>query len=131
MASQKERMEQKLQNTTGNTPANSHLPPAPQVKGEKPKQETDYSDFPSLDGPKKLKSYYANLAVFDALQELARYRSRYTGEKNGRGQDIGAGSLIDIAAAEYLKRNWDELLQWRAYEQSLPKPPTIRKNGGD
>lgn len=68
---------------------------------------------------KKLKSFYCTETVFDQLAELAQYRSIGLGKKNSRNQPIGAGTLIDIAAAEYLERHMDELNQWRQLMQPV------------
>lgn len=62
---------------------------------------------------KKLKSFYCTETVFDQLAELAQYRSIGLGKKNSRNQPIGAGTLIDEAASEYLAKHMDELNQWR------------------
>ena len=66
-----------------------------------------------------LKSFYCSETVFDQLSELAGYRSIIEGKKNGRGQNIGAGTLINKAATEYLERHMDELNQWRQLMQPV------------
>lgn len=66
-----------------------------------------------------LKSFYCSETVFDQLSELAGYRGIIKGEKNSRGQNIGAGTLINEAATEYLERHMDELNQWRQLMQPV------------
>lgn len=68
---------------------------------------------------KVLKSFYCTESVFNQLAELAGYMSIGAGVKNRRGQNIGAGTLIDIAAREYLERHMDELNQWRQLMQPV------------
>lgn len=71
------------------------------------------------EGKKVLKSFYCNESVFNQLAELAGYRSIAGGAKNSRGQNIGAGTLINEAATEYLERHMDELNQWRQLMQPV------------
>ena len=56
-------------------------------------------------GKKKLVSFYCDPAVYEQLQQLARYRAVNSGTKNERGQGIGAGTLINEAATEYVKNH--------------------------
>ena len=71
------------------------------------------------EGKKVLKSFYCTEHVFNQLAELAGYRSIGAGAKNRRGQNIGAGTLINEAATEYLERHMDELNQWRQLMQPV------------
>ena len=73
---------------------------------------------PEPEKPKKkktkvLKSAYMTAAVYDALSELAMFRAFYNGERNARNQPTGAGTLINVAACEYLKQHMDELNEYR------------------
>lgn len=71
------------------------------------------------EGKKVLKSFYCTESVFNQLAELAGYRSIGAGVKNKRGQNIGAGTLINEAATEYLERHMNELNQWRQLMQPV------------
>ena len=71
------------------------------------------------EGKKVLKSFYCTESVFKQLAELAQYRSIGLGKKNSRNQPIGAGTLINEAATEYLERHMDELNQWRQLMQPV------------
>lgn len=94
------------------------------------------------EGKKVLKSFYCTESVFNQLAELAGYRSIGAGVKNRRGQNIGAGTLINEAATEYLERHMDELNQWRqlmqpvkngipwTYTTTAPDGTTITENHG-
>lgn len=68
---------------------------------------------------KKLVSFYCNEAVYEQLADLARFRALMSGKKNSRGQNIGAGTLINQAAAEYVIAHADELKRWKALEGEL------------
>lgn len=68
---------------------------------------------------KKLVSFYCNEAIYEQLATLARYRSLMSGIKNSRGQNIGAGTLINQAATEYVEAHADELRKWKALEGEL------------
>ena len=90
-----------------------------------------------------LKSFYCSETVFDQLSELAGYRSIIKGKKNNRGQNIGAGTLINEAATEYLEKHMDELNQWRqlmqpvkngipwTYTTTAPDGTIVTENHGD
>lgn len=108
-------------------PAPTSEPTANTVTGEaasKDKQEPEGQEAgrkkkkPTKNGM-VLKSFYCNESVFDQLAELAGYRSIARGVKNGRGQNIGAGTLINEAATEYLERHMDELNQYRQLMQPV------------
>ena len=62
---------------------------------------------------KRLYSAYINADAFSVLEELARYRSMFLGEKNSRGQPIGASTLIDEAVVKYVEAHTDEVNQYR------------------
>lgn len=92
-----------------------------------------------------LKSFYCNESVFNQLAELAEYRSilKVKGGKNNRGQNIGAGTLLNKAATEYLERHMDELNQYRqlmqpvkdaiswTYTTTAPDGTIVTENHGD
>lgn len=73
-------------------------------------------------GKKKLHSVYISRDVFDGLSELARYRSAVLGAKNGRGQNIGAGTIIDEAARMYFDAHKAELDNWREIFAKIEPP---------
>ena len=73
-------------------------------------------------GKKKLYSVYISCDVLDGLSELARYRSAFLGVKNGRGQSVGAGTLIDEAARMYFDAHKAELDNWREIFANIEPP---------
>lgn len=90
----------------------------PEKKNTDPEEQTKGKKKPTKNGM-VLKSFYCNESVFNQLAELAGYRSIIKGKKNSRGQNIGAGTLINKAATEYLERHMDELNQWRQLMQPV------------
>lgn len=62
---------------------------------------------------KVLRSAYITQEAYEVLEELARYRSLLMGEKNSRGQVIGAGTLIDEAVIRYAEEHKMELERYR------------------
>lgn len=62
---------------------------------------------------KALRSAYITQEAYDVLEELARYRGLLMGEKNSRGQAIGAGTLIDEAVIKYAEEHKGELEGYR------------------
>lgn len=75
----------------------------------------------ALKGKKKLRSFYCDEYVYAKLSKLARYRAVNSGQKNERGQGIGAGTLINESAAEYLERHMTELQQWEMFERATER----------
>ena len=103
------------------TPTNTFIPVA--VTREQAEQFMDETTAPDK---KKLRSFYCSESTFEALSDLARFRSMM-GEKNSKGQAIGAGTLIDEAAAEYVERHRAELEKWREIFASITPPEEYKK----
>lgn len=98
---------------TGEAASKDKQKPEGQEAGRKKKKATKNGMI--------LKSFYCSETVFDQLSELAEYRSilKVKGGKNNRGQNIGAGTLINEAATEYLEKHMDELNQYRQLMQPV------------
>lgn len=96
---------------TGEAASKDKQEPEEQETGKKKKKPTKNGMV--------LKSFYCDEAIFNQLAELAEYRSILRGKKNSRGQNIGAGTLINEAATEYLKRHLGELNQYRQLMQPV------------
>lgn len=103
MAQQAEAAQQEAEQMEAATPIDTHIAATEE----------------QAEGKKVLKSFYCTESVFNQLAELAGYRSIGAGVKNRRGQNIGAGTLINEAATEYLERHMDELNQWRQLMQPV------------
>lgn len=73
---------------------------------------------------KKLFAVYISRDVLDGLSELAKYRSAVCGAKNGRGQSVGTGTLIDEAARMYFNAHKEELEKWRKIFSEI-EPPSV------
>ena len=57
------------------------------------------------DARKDLHSVYFSDGVWESMQTLARFFTLTTGITNNRGQQMGAGTFIDIACKAYIKQN--------------------------
>jgi hypothetical protein len=60
---------------------------------------------------KTLRSAYISDRVWNDLNSIAQYRA-FVGEKNSRGQPIGVGTLLNIAATEYVQRHKEDANKW-------------------
>lgn len=101
-------------------------------KPQKPEQKQE-NDEEKNEGKKKgkkktstgkgktLRSFYCDDIVYEKLQKLARYRAVNSGDTNGQGQGIGAGTLINEAAAQYVKQHEEELRQWEMFERATKR----------
>lgn len=124
MAQQAEAAQQEAVTMEAATPIDTHIAATEEQANQK----------------KKLKSIWISESVYEQLLELAGYRSIGAGVKNRRGQNIGAGTLINEAATEYLERHMDELNQWRqlmqpvkdgiswTYTSTTPNGTTVEKH---
>jgi hypothetical protein len=57
------------------------------------------------DARKNLHSVYFSDGVWESMQTFARFFTLTTGITNNRGQQMGAGTFIDIACKAYIKQN--------------------------
>ena len=62
---------------------------------------------------KKLRSAYIDSSAYAVLEELALYRSCVLGERNSRGQILGASTLIDEAVCKYAEEHKSELKRFK------------------
>ena len=54
---------------------------------------------------KDLHSVYFSDGVWESMQTFAKFFSLSTGITNNRGQQMGAGTFVDIACKAYIKQN--------------------------
>ena len=77
-------------------------------------------------GGKILVSCYINESDYEQLEKLARNRAIVAGEKNTRGQGIGASTIVCEAVAEYVQAHKQEIALWESSADFF-KPENIKQ----
>lgn len=77
-------------------------------------------------GGKILVSCYINESDYEQLEKLARNRAIVAGEKNTRGQGIGASTIVCEAVAEYVQAHKQEIALWESSAEFF-KPENIKQ----
>ena len=100
--------------------------PTPPTPPEQNTGEIEANSNTKKPKEKRLVSFYCNESDYQQIEKLARHRAVMGGERNKKGQAVGAGTIINEAVHEYVKNHAADIAAWESFAQFF-SPDNLRQ----